>query len=56
MTGPLLKHVVYVCQVVLTNPSSARQKLELLLQIPEGAMPLNSGFVTQGSNLRLQAH
>ncbi|HEV7281501.1 MAG TPA: hypothetical protein VGN57_14970 [Pirellulaceae bacterium] len=31
---------VYGCQLVLTNPTSSPQRLEALLQIPEGAMPL----------------
>ncbi|MBW2700472.1 MAG: hypothetical protein JRF33_06595 [Deltaproteobacteria bacterium] len=56
VSGALIKHVVYLCQVVLTNPGSARQKLELLMQIPQGAMPLNSGFVTRGSPIRLDPH
>ena len=34
----MLVQVVYLCQVVLTNPSSSRQKLDLLLQIPRGAI------------------
>ena len=30
----------YVCRVVLTNVSSQRQKAEVLLQIPEGSLPV----------------
>ena len=44
----------YGCQVVLSNPSSARQKLRVLLRIPEGAMPLQKGFYTRGISLDLE--
>ncbi|MGE0085880.1 MAG: hypothetical protein AB7S75_15845 [Desulfococcaceae bacterium] len=44
----------YGCQVVLSNPSSARQKLRVLLRIPDGAMPLQKGFYTRGISLNLE--
>ena len=56
ITGEFLVHVVYLCQVVLTNPTSSLQKLELLLQIPEGSLPVNSGFSTRSMNVTLAAH
>ncbi len=56
VTGEMLAHVVYLCQVVLTNPSSSPYKLDLLMQIPEGAMPVSSGFVTQGKHVDVQPH
>ena len=34
-----LTHVVYGCQVIVTNPTSSRHKLDILLQIPQGAIP-----------------
>jgi hypothetical protein len=43
ITEEFLMHTVYGCQVVVTNPTSAPQKLDVLLQIPAGAMPV-SGF------------
>ncbi|MCA8942169.1 MAG: hypothetical protein KDB80_06370, partial [Planctomycetes bacterium] len=46
--------VPYGCQVVLTNPSSSRRKLELLLQIPQGATPIQSGFYTRGRTVQLE--
>ncbi|MDM8525676.1 hypothetical protein QUF80_20080 [Desulfococcaceae bacterium HSG8] len=46
----------YGCQVVLSNPSSSRQKLRLLLQIPSGAMPLNNGFYTRGIPITLEPY
>ncbi len=51
--GELLIGVPYICQVVLTNPTSSQAKLDVLLQIPEGAMPLDGGFFTRGRPLLL---
>jgi len=47
VTGELLVGVAHRCQVVVTNPTSARQKLEVLLQIPRGAIPVDTGFFTR---------
>ncbi|MEM7392519.1 MAG: hypothetical protein AAF492_09225, partial [Verrucomicrobiota bacterium] len=51
-----LRHVVYGCQVILTNPNANRQKLSLLLQLPRGAMPVNNGFYTRGRQVTLEAY
>ncbi len=40
VTDEFLRGVVYGCQVVVTNPTSATQKLDVLVQIPEQAMPV----------------
>ena len=40
VTDEFLRGVVYGCQVVVTNPTSATQKLDVLVQIPEKAMPV----------------
>jgi hypothetical protein len=40
VTYEFLRGVVYGCQVVVTNPTSATQKLDILVQIPEKAMPV----------------
>ncbi len=53
ITDEFLTFVVYGCQVVLTNPTSSPQKLELMLQIPRGAMPAMNGFYTRGQYLEL---
>ncbi|MBL8898445.1 MAG: hypothetical protein JNM84_12485, partial [Planctomycetes bacterium] len=45
--------VAYGARIVVTNPSSSTRKLELLLQIPEGALPLQRGFYTRGQSLVL---
>ncbi|HEX3481855.1 MAG TPA: hypothetical protein VHT91_42875 [Kofleriaceae bacterium] len=38
--GPLATGVVYTCQVVLANPTSARQRVAALVQIPRGSIAL----------------
>jgi hypothetical protein len=38
----------YGCQVVVSNPTSQSRNVEVLLQVPAGAIPLNSGFWTRG--------
>ncbi len=48
VTDEFLPHVVYGGQVVLTNPGSSRRKLDLLLQIPSGAIPVENGFYSRG--------
>jgi hypothetical protein len=53
VTEEFLVHVVYVCQVVLTNPTSSTHKLDLLLQVPVGALPAKNGFQTKGVHVEL---
>lgn len=50
-----LVDVAYGCRVVVTNPSSSPRELELLLQIPSGAIPVKRGFFTRGRRARLDA-
>lgn len=53
VTGDLLAHVVYGCHVVVTNPTSQPRRLEVLLQIPQGAMPVQRGYESQTLTLTL---
>ena len=53
VTDEFLTGVPYGCQVVLTNPDSTPRRLELLLQIPEGAIPVREGFETRGVSVHL---
>ncbi len=53
VAGELLVHTVYVCQIVLTNPSSSAHKLDLLVQIPGGAVPVQDGFETRDLHVHL---
>ncbi|MBI5725512.1 MAG: hypothetical protein HZA50_16260 [Planctomycetes bacterium] len=48
-----LTFVVYGCQVVVTNPTSAPQKLDVLLQLPRGAMPVSNAQLTRGLHIDL---
>lgn len=54
VVGEFLTHVVYGCQVVVTNPTSTPSKLTVLLQIPEGAVPVLSGHFTRTRPIDLQ--
>lgn len=54
VTDEFLVSTVYGCQVVVTNPTSSRQKLEVLLQVPQGAIPVLNGQNTRSVNLDLQ--
>ncbi|HZE96631.1 MAG TPA: hypothetical protein VE981_06380 [Planctomycetota bacterium] len=56
VTDEFLVHTVYTCQVVLTNPTSSTHKLDLLLQIPMGAVPAKNGFQTRGIHVELQPY
>jgi hypothetical protein len=51
-----LTRTAYGCQVVVTNPTGSRRKLEVLLQIPRGAVPLQNGFETRGLDVRLEPY
>ena len=51
-----LPGVVYGGKVILTNPHSHPQDLNLLLQIPAGAIPVQDGFYTRGHNVHLEAY
>jgi hypothetical protein len=51
-----LPHVVYGAQIVLTNPTGNRQKLHVLLQIPMGAMPVNSCPYTRGAYVVMEPY
>ena len=53
VTGELLVGVVYECRITVTNPTSAAQRLDVLLQIPLGAVPVESGFLTKTRHLHL---
>ncbi len=56
VSGEFLVDTVYGCQVVVTNPTSAKQKVDVLLQIPSGAIPVQSGYVTRSIHLDLEPY
>lgn len=53
VTDEFLVHTVYGCQVVLTNPGSAKQRLDVLLQVPVGAIPVNKTRYTRNVHVDL---
>jgi len=56
VTDEFLIHVVYGCQVVVTNPTSSAQKLDVLLQVPLGAIPVMNGRYTRSVHTELQPY
>ena len=54
VTDEFLVQTVYGCQVVVTNPTSSPQKLTLLLQVPQGTIPVLNGHVTHGAPVDLK--
>jgi len=54
VTREFLVHTVYGCQVVITNPTSSRQKLDVLLQVPVGALPVLGGRATRSVHMELE--
>ncbi|MCE9566859.1 MAG: hypothetical protein K8U57_33050 [Planctomycetes bacterium] len=56
VTGEFVVHTVYGCQVVVTNPTSSRQKLSVLLQLPVGAIPVLTGQFTKSIPLDLEPY
>jgi len=54
--GEFVVGVPYGCQVVVTNPGSTPRQLELLLQVPQGAIPVRGSAFTRGLTVRLEAY
>jgi len=53
VTDEFLIGVVYGCQVVVTNPTSTPRKLDVLVQIPRGALPVSNTLATRGTHIQL---
>lgn len=56
VTDEFLINAVYGCHVVVTNPTSARQKVDILLQVPDGAIPARGSLYTRGAHVDLQPY
>ena len=56
VTGEFLIQTVYGCQVVVTNPTPVKQRLDVLVQIPAGAIPVDRGKVTENQSLQLEPY
>ncbi|HEU0037615.1 MAG TPA: hypothetical protein VFQ53_43690 [Kofleriaceae bacterium] len=48
--------IVYTCQVVLANPTSTRQRIAALVQIPRGSVPVASSRVTHTLDIVLEPY
>src|SRR5204863_3124271 len=55
VSAEFLTGTVYGCQVVVTNPGSARRKLEVLFQIPAGSLPAKNTRIIQSVPVQLDA-
>ncbi|MDD5351375.1 MAG: hypothetical protein PHQ12_14280, partial [Chthoniobacteraceae bacterium] len=56
VTGEFLSGVVYGGNVVVSNPGSAPCKISLLLQIPQGALPVLGSKATESRRARLEPY
>ncbi|MFO7904711.1 MAG: hypothetical protein ACQESR_07735 [Planctomycetota bacterium] len=56
VTEEFVRQTVYGCQIVITNPTSARQKLTVLAQVPKGAIPVLGGKATTTLNVDLEPY
>ncbi len=56
VTKAFEKGRVYGCQLVITNPTSTRRKVDILQQVPAGAIPVLSGIQTRSRHAVLQPY
>jgi hypothetical protein len=56
VTQEFVRGVVYGAQVVVTNPTSARQRLDILSQIPKGAIPVRGLRATATQRVQLEPY
>lgn len=56
ITDEFLVQTVYGGLVVVTNPTSSRRKLDVLIQVPEGAIPVNNGQYTKNTHVQLEPY
>ncbi|MEM8679759.1 MAG: hypothetical protein AAGF97_10445, partial [Planctomycetota bacterium] len=54
VAGEFLVNTVYGCQAVITNPTSTSVKADVLLQIPQGAIPVQNSRDTRTVTVELQ--
>lgn len=54
VTEEFLTRRVYGCQIVMTNPTSSRKNVDVLVQVPNGAIPVLNGFYTRSLNFQLE--
>ncbi|MBA3455955.1 MAG: hypothetical protein H0T42_22850 [Deltaproteobacteria bacterium] len=54
--GPFATGIVYTCLVVLANPTSSRQRIAALVQIPRGSIPVSGSRTTQTIDVVLEPY
>ena len=55
VTSPFYAHHLYGAQVVITNPTSTPQAIDLLVQVPNGSMATSGSQETRSLQLQLDA-
>ncbi len=56
VTGEFVIEAVYGCELVVTNSSSAKQKLAALVQLPTGSVPIGNAKFTKTVQLELEPY
>jgi len=56
ISGEFVRRVVYGGRVTLTNPTASRRVLNVLRQLPLGAIPLRNGVMTDDGVVRLEPY
>ena len=56
VTGALATSLVYTCQVVIANPTSSRQRVSALMQIPRGSIAVMGARHTHTIDVRLEPY
>ncbi len=56
VTGEFVRRTVYGARVTLTNPTASRRRLNVLVQLPLGAIPLRNGAVTDDVAVLLEPY
>ncbi len=56
VTDEFLSQKVYGVQVVVTNPTSTPREIDVMYQIPQGAIPVQKGKYLESSHLLLQPY
>jgi len=56
ITDEFIRGVVYGAQVVVTNPTSSRQRLDILTQLPKGAIPVMGQRTTTTKPVQLDPY
>ena len=54
--GEFVINTVYGCQVVVTNPTSTRQRLSVLVQLPTGSIPVANAQFTKTVHVDLEPY